>query len=363
MRLHRWFAACSLLLGCTPDFDGPSRIKDLRVLAVVAEPSEILVDVGALATLDQLPTPAESLVLLQEVSATLPETFPTVTLRPLVVDPFGDGRPVHYQAVLCGNGTPSSDRGRGRTGGVRDTVAREACPPDSPVIAEGDATPPLVAADSPPDTPREIAVPVRVDFVPTREMVVAALTSDPLGAVFGLPLIVQFTFTAGEEKVVARKRVIFMPRLQPDQRPNQNPRLRSLTYETSGELAGSFNFDAPLRSPPSVRSRMTLTVGPEPFESYPIRILDRATGALETRTVDEETLRFSFFTAAGSFSSGTVSTRDEILRQDVPPDLSVRYNAPASLPVHGPLVSLWVVARDERGGSSFTRVVVRLSPR
>ena len=102
-----------LAIGCTPDFDDESTVKDLRVLGINADPPEILFTGGPLSQQDELCPRAEVLsALAQEVSMNLPTSMPVVTLRPLVVDPHGAGRPVHYRAVACVS--PVDEQGGGK---------------------------------------------------------------------------------------------------------------------------------------------------------------------------------------------------------------------------------------------------------
>ena len=132
-------------VGCTPDFEDESTVKDLRILGVSADPPEVLFSGGPISQQAQLCPRAEVLMALtQEIAMNLPSaSLPVVTLRPLVVDPRGAGRPVHYRAVACVS--PVAEQGGGGNmmpGGVRETIGRGACPDNAPVLGEGDAVPP-----------------------------------------------------------------------------------------------------------------------------------------------------------------------------------------------------------------------------
>jgi hypothetical protein len=67
-------------LACT-NFQDPTTVVDLRMLAVVVEPSEIILD----ADLSKPSMPVVD-----------PANNPPVMVRPLIVDPRGNGRDVTY---------------------------------------------------------------------------------------------------------------------------------------------------------------------------------------------------------------------------------------------------------------------------
>jgi hypothetical protein len=346
-----------LLAACVPDFDDPTTVDDLRVITVEADTPELLVDVGPLATLEQLPRPEDLPALLAEVAMRLPDAFPPVTLRPLLVDPQGGGRAVHVRAVVCVSGK-GSDTDRGRNAGpgrLRDTLGTASCPEDSPLLREVDVMP---LADG--------VVPCEVTLVPTKEMLLQAIVADPYGGVYGLPLTVQLTVTAGEELVVARKRVVFSPMLAPDQTPNHNPMVTTLVYRADEDGPGMpFDLADPLARPPTVLlgSRLYLEPDRGETEAYLARVSDRTTGRLSNEPV-HEALRYSFFASAGSFGPGTTTTEPSVIRStEGKHPLQSRYEAPkALLPGESDVVRIWVAVRDERAGASHVQVAVRLVP-
>jgi hypothetical protein len=355
----RWLMAL-LLVGCTPDFPDPTTVQDLRLLDVSADISEVLVDVGPLAALDQLPDQATLAPLLVQAAATLPASFPPITLQPLVVDPHGQGRPVHFRVVTCVNlaGGQSGEgmglgMGMGGAGRIRDTVDRDPCPEGSPLLGEGDGTPG-------PDG----VVPFPVQLTVTREVLLAAITADPLGVVFGLPLTIQFTVSAGEESVIARKRVVFTPRLAPDQTPNRNPTLPGLLLRRTTDDPGTpFNLADPAAAPLEVPLATDVSFDPArgETETYSAKVLDRGTTHLSLER-STEALRYSFFATAGDFGPATTTTDPPTIRTPGPHPLATTYHAPDKLPAGGDLVRVWIVVRDERAGSSWSQVVIRLVP-
>lgn len=352
--MTRHLVLLAFLAGCTPDFANPTTVVDLRILGMSAEPPEVVVDIGELPEGEPLPAPEVLAPRLREAAARLPERFEEITVRPLVVDPRGRGRPVRWRVVACGNEPPGGSRGRDRgPGGLRDTVSRGACPPDAPVVAEGEAAP----AGDPPD----VVPPIEFTFQPTRELLARALALDPLGALFGLPITLELTVAAGDEEAVGRKRILFVPRITADQRPNRNPVLGAVTLRARREAAPE-PLD-PGGEPPAVAPGGELLVTPElePLESYVAKAYRRATGRIETEHVERETLRYSFFATAGTFSPARVSTEPSPLRSPPTDPLTVTYRAPrADAPELPERVEVFVIVRDERAGQSFLRFALRL---
>lgn len=345
-------------LACTPDFDNPTTVKDLRIIAVPADTPEVLVDVGRLATIETLPRAEELPALLAEAAMRLPESFPPVTLNPLLIDPRGGGRELQLRAVLCADTGMGRDRGRDEgPGGVRDTTGRGACGGATPVAEE-------VRSVAGPDG----VVPWTVTFAPTKPMLAAALSTDAFGAVFGLPLSIELSAAAadGTEGVAARKRIVFMPRLSDEQVPNRNPTITRLTYRLHEHDGPRIDLDLanPLAAPPEVPLGGALWFEPEKgeMEPYSARTYDRASGTLRTDST-VEALRYAFFATAGSFAPASTTTEPPPILDRPVLDLASKYEAPATLePGQSELVWIWVIVRDERAGSSFVKVAVRLVP-
>jgi hypothetical protein len=350
-----------LLLGaCTPNFADPTTVQDLRLLDVSADLPETIVDVGPLAQLDAIPDAATVGPLLAQVATTLPDSFPTITLRALLIDPRGQGRPVHVKVVSCVNAVDgqSSSNMMGMAmgmaaGRIRDTIDRDPCPGDAPVLADSDAS-------AGPDGVVPFAVPLTI----TRPLLLAAITADPLGVVFGLPLTVQFTASAGDEQVVVRKRVVFVPRLSPEQTPNRNPVIPTLTLRLSEDDPGvAFNLMDPLAAPPEVSLGAKVAIEPAPgdAETYLTKVLERGTNHLTMESATEA-LRFAFYATAGDFGPGATTTDPNPVRTPPLHPLATTYHAPARMPEAGDVVNVWVVTRDERAGSSWIQVALKLVP-
>lgn len=362
-----WALALLVAAGCTPDFDEISTVKDLRVLGISADIPEILFDAGPLSRQQTLCADRETLTGLgAELLQWLPELLPPVTLRPLVVDPRGQGRPVHYRAVFCSSPTgtlnPMEGGGGMAPAGVRNTIGRGECPDDAPLLAggEGDATP---VGDDP-------AVPIVLRLIPTRAQVLQAFAADPLGVIYGLPLTVELTVSAGDEVVVARKRVLIASRLVENQRNNHNPVIARVVHR-KGESGVDVPFDLedPFTDPVPLRLGDKLIIDPfrreQDREMYPARVGDRRTGCATIREA-VEAQRFAFFATAGSFGPSGTNTEPPIVREQPTSErsrLASTYQAPSALlPGESEIVRVWIVTRDERAGASFIELALRLVP-
>jgi hypothetical protein len=242
-------------------------------------------------------------------------------------------------------------------GGVRQTVGRGTCPDNAPVLGEGDAVPP---ADS-------VLAPIELMLMPTPALLTSAFLADPLGAIYGLPLTVQLTVSAGGQQVIARTRVLFDLRLTADQQPNHNPLIPQLSWRhTEDDPLAPFDLANPRANPPQVRLGEKLRIQPTAGDKdmYPARIGDRTNGCT-TIQPEIEALRFAFYATAGKFSPEATNTEPPVFRAPAPDPhrLESVYEAPKQLlPGQSDLVRVWVVTRDERVGSSFVEVVVKLVP-
>jgi len=109
--------------GCT-NFQDPTTVVDLRMLAVVVQPSEIILDAD-------LSNPSMPVVD--------PANNPPVMVAPLIVDPHGGGRKVTYTISACPNdpfapAPPGGGQGGGAfpSGGARTTVGSALCDENDP---------------------------------------------------------------------------------------------------------------------------------------------------------------------------------------------------------------------------------------
>jgi hypothetical protein len=208
-----------------------------------------------------------------------------------------------------------------------------------------------------------VTLPIEVPLALSRELMIPAVMADPLGLIYGLPLTVQVTVSAGGEQVVTRKRVLVNVRLSDDHQANQNPLVTGLAYRRNKEDQ-LIPYDA--ARIPEVRLGERLRIQPSHLdkESYPTRIGDRHTGCVEIQR-STEALRFAFFASTGSFAPNSTNTEPPVFREEGndPHRLESVYEAPKELlPGESNLVRVWIVTRDERAGSSFFEFPLRLVP-
>jgi hypothetical protein len=325
-----WPALLVGLCACTPKFDNATTISDLRLIGVQAEPPEVLIDLAALMA-----------------TGTLPEPLPTITLSPLVLDPKGGGRPVAIRVEACANQPDQAVKGGNnlaqRGGRVGDTVADSPCPEGSPLLADAMVPP---APDG--------TVPFQTSFTPTLPFLIEAARADPLGIELGLPITITFVVSAGDERVVGYKRMLFSRRLTPEQVPNQNPVVTRFFWRARRE--DPRQLIDPL-NPPGIllRDRVRIAVDPALAESYPARSYSTSSFTFYTEQIPEETLRYNFYATAGVFAPGTVSNDPSPLRTNPSTDLETTYEAPVDPALRGSDVDVFMVVRDERGGTSFAR--------
>jgi hypothetical protein len=327
--------------GCA-DFPNVTTVVDLRMLGIMADPPEIYVadsDPASLAT----------------------QTVPFHTqLTALVVDPQGAGRSVSYSVLACPREIDTVTAATGRNG----VVCEHNVPGMAPTSLE------VIPPDMPLATPDGEVGEHRIvfDFDVPPPLLGAAFALDPYGAQgFQLPIVVQMELAAGSETIVATKRVIFSQPI-PDRAPtpNSNPVPTSITVypvrdadaepvapkplgedESYGMPPGSQLWFEPIGTVAEPYSTLTLT------RDVPPQVI--------TTDVAAETLRFAFFASAGSFSPPETTTAPSLVRDQKRVHVESQYNAPGVAPAD-PNVTIWIVARDERGGTSFTRRHVVVGP-
>jgi hypothetical protein len=326
-----------ILSGCS-SFQDVTTVIDLRLLGIKADPPEIYVDPAALPN----------------------QTAPfTSTITALVVDPQGNGRAVSYSALACPREIDSVTAATGKNG----VVCQHNVPGQTPSSLEI-ISPDSPAATSDPGPVHEIPV----DFSAAPSLLALAYSVDPFAAQgFQLPIVVQFELGAGTESIVATKRLIFSQQLpdRPPQAPNQNPTVTQVTvYPSRDANANPVNpMDLPEGSPISVPlgGELWLEPGGAIAEAYSTRTLTRDNPPqIITTDVAAETLRYAFFTTSGTFSPVETSTVQSLLYtgQDRI-HLESHYVAPNVMPAN-PLLTVWIVVRDERGGASWTTRQIQL---
>ena len=302
--LRKGAAACAalgaaMLLGCPGDLEKQSEVVKLRVLAVQAEPAELIVD------------PAQPL--------------PRTTLTALAVEPSGAPIAMEYALCTAQEAVPPPDVDCPGTQGIPLPSAG----PTSAVLDLGD--------------PRAIALALQLAQD-------GGLTDGGALPPDGIPVLVGFRATApahtlpdggppgadgGDVQVFLGLTTVTAR--GPGAPPNQNPGIAALWMGDAGiEIAA----DGSTAAPASTTQRLTPVPAP---------------GSKEPADGGVETLGYSFFATAGSISS-LRSTDTTATGQ--PADTSVDWATPAS----AQQARLWVVVRDGRGGVGWIARSVQVTP-
>jgi hypothetical protein len=342
---RHWTISAGLTLACLAvatagcsSFQDESTIVDLRILGIMADPPEIYVDPTTLAS----------------------QTDPiTSSITALVVDPQGNGRAVSYGALACPREIDTVTAATGRNGVV--------CQPNVPGMTPNslELTPGGLPMDTTDPGP-EHAVPVPFSVPPS--LLALAFTLDPYGALgFQLPIVIQLELSAGTESIVSTKRVIFSQKIpgHEDQPPNANPIVTQVTvYPARDSLANPIDpMVLPEGTPVTVPlgGQVWFEPGGADAQAYSTRALTRDDPPqIITKDVPAETLRYAFFTTAGAFSPLETSTvSSPIFTYQGRVHIESHYTAPKTMPAD-PNLTVWIVVRDERGGTSWTRRQITL---
>jgi hypothetical protein len=361
--------------GACTDFENPTTVIDLRMLAVVAAPSEIILEADisnpAMPTVD-------------------PANNPPVTLTALVADPVGYGRELSYTIRACPNdpfaaAPPMGGQGGGvfPSGGARTTVGSALCDDADPntwwltsgIIPAGDGDRVSVQASAP--------------LQPTTDQLIAAFRADIFpdqfgnlhgGFDLGMPFTFDITIDAGTEQIRGIKRVLYWARRINDaQAANQNPTIDTLsafydrdeaTFEPADEVKVIPPVDAMNPTFLVMPGKRSIWIMPSAgnTETFQTTVIDPDTHLAVPFTVERETLRYRFFATAGTFApANTTSERNPALGGDAPLRLESEYTLPtadkiATRPDGTAIVTIWVVVRDDRGGESWQERKLLITP-
>lgn len=286
-RLASFLAA---LAACSPGFDDPSLVKDLRVLGVRADPPEFLVTDKA------------------------PPAWP-VRVTALIADPHGGGRTLQCEVRSCTLGDSRTCEGSG----------------DITTFAAGPCT------DG--ETPFDVEVP--------RSLVEAAQAGDPT---FGTPVHsgvavwLEVVVRGGERPLYALKSVAFSPENPPGRTANQNPRvgevrLNDMPQRTPGEVPYV----------PGVSVRIEVVPAEGAKEKYVLPSLMPPGGVEDL----DEFMTVAFYADAGSFEDATRSDRPGNVFEGTPTGEEARLLTRWTPPDEGGPVRFWFVLVDGRGGADW----------
>jgi hypothetical protein len=351
-----------LAAGCT-SFEDPTTVIDLRMLAVQTDPSEIILDADI--SNPAMPTAANN---------------PPVTVMPLIVDPAGGGRPVTYTISACPNNpfapaAPGGGQGGGAfpSGGARTTVGSALCDEYDPKTW-------LM-------TPTPVAAGTSVVVQPTIDQLAVAFMTDIFpdqfgnvhgGFDLGMPLTLDVKVDAGTEQIRAVKRILYWAtRINDVQVPNQLPLIESVrTYDERDpdtlDPIGTVTVLEPDSTMPFVVPPGTTSIWIEPArgtaEPFETTVIDPDTHKAVPFTVPRETLRYRFFTTAGSFVPAVTSSEPEPgFVATGPIHIESEYRLPSAAQIAPDAnglatVTIWIVVRDDRGGESWAQRTLVVTP-
>ncbi len=305
--MARWLAPLLLLTGCF-DFNVEQEVTDLRVLAVQVEPPEVFVDSAAPGLVVGVRTDPQP-----------------VQVRVLAVNPASDAE-LRYSVVACVHD---------------DTLRCDEQPHTTVPVAEGSARP-----DG-----------FEFDFAPTAAQLNAWQPDDQFLGFGGLYVTLSIRVDQpGEPTVWAAKLVTYnSPNVlpgagqdpPPPKTPNRNPELTAL------KIAGTPTIE---RGPIEVGRGDEVLLEPifhegATVEEYVVPLFpDPETRTLGGYRVLTEAISFDFYATAGGFDAGTLRTRDVTGDAE---ELEATWTAPDEVGEQ----RLWVVVRDDRGGTSWVERV------
>lgn len=317
---------------CSFGFEASSELIDLRVLAVSAEPPEVVSGDGV----------------------------SEVVLSALVVDARAPERLIPFEWRAC---VPGFSQGAGATtagppalpGGGLDTTQDPRCnsSDESTRLQKG-----VERLDA-----LSLTVPV------PGALVGAVDEAASRGPALSLYVNAELTLDAAEGPVQAFKRITVSPRIPEGRVANRNPRLQSILFDGQPWEAGTplvlehGACDPAARKKTVDRTRPGEEVSVCPHKVTPLFAEDEPE-TYRVRTFDGrdiervERLRFAWFVEHGSFSDGETEEWAGIGPRRYDP-LSTEWFEPPEAPEGD--IHLWVVVRDGRGGTGWERRTVRFA--
>jgi hypothetical protein len=349
----RWtfaVALAAIAAGCAGDVPSPTLVEDLRVLAIRAEPPEVLVD-GPGAPLG------------------------SVTFDALVVDPRGLATSYTWSFCPVASAETCGDYDRKRA--AAPEAAQPALDLARALQAQGDAGPPPDGGVGD-QAIGSFAVPL------PEELFAYHLADSALGLGNGAWLSAVLALRTGEQVLTAQKRVVlnardlsvWNPQLQAafgwqvcaagstepgclplaPRTPNHNPDIATVELARGAHADVPFApVDGPISVAPGETVRLRPVLADGAIESY--QTIESALQGSTLHVVDrsEEPI-VSWFTTAGKVA-------DEHTAAQLTKTLDTAYTAPDAPPqATGGRVSVWMVVRDQRGGVGWTRVDLVVTP-
>jgi hypothetical protein len=308
--------AAALLAGCDTGFDDPSLVRDLRILALKADPPEILYPAIA-----PFAVPADS------------DRRTRVTI--LLADPEGAGRGLTCTLRSCV--LPTSRRCEGQASTV--VLAQGPCG-DGEASFDVDLPADLVAAVQQADT----------YFKACRQA--HAFGLDPPCGYSGLAVWIEVVVSGGERDLYGLKSLVFAPRDPADREPNRNPEVTGLLVDGVPAPAGTLPFA------PGVDAKVEPVRSDSSKQAYR---LPRYTGGDPIDLTEDLSIRF--LADAGSFDPATRTDRPRNVLvgsgTSEPPDMFSTWTPPATVPDR---IRFWFVVDDGRGGVAWHAAVGTPAP-
>jgi hypothetical protein len=312
------------LAACDAGFADPTIVVDLRVLAAPTDPAELVLDFDPM-------DPNALVTLATELQAN------PVTLTPLVADP-GATRRLQWDLSAC---APSKSLRCDAPDDAKNTTVLVG----SGTMEDPETTAPVASAP--------FVIPVNV--------LEESITADALAGFGGVAVQLQLrVWPEGDDPktaVYAEKRFVVAPRLPAERVANSNPTLDSLMWGTNPDADPTDTFapgacGEPGTTPITVNAQQKIHLLPvEPDgvrEHYVLPTYEGGTRALT------EFMRYAWYVTAGELSSGESGGETDIFGNK--PHLDVTWTAPKD---PGD-VRLWLIMRDERGGTAFYRYCLRV---
>ena len=201
------------------------------------------------------------------------------------------------------------------------------------------------------------------DFAPSADQLNAWLLDDDFRGYGGLFVNLHIAITQDGHGAVHGSKIVtynipIVPARDdqpppPPKTPNRNPRIDGLQV---GDVV-TRDTDSPIEVPAGA------SVEIEPIfdeiavlQVYPVPSLPSSSSRQLGYEVLEELIQFEYYVTAGRLDHGTIVSRTPLGPID---DLSNGWKAPDTPPDED--VILWLIARDERGGSTWLRRVFRVA--
>jgi len=342
--------------GCNEDVPSPSLVEDLRVLAIRAEPPELLFD-----RTDGVADP--------EARPPVPVSF-----QALVVDPRG--LPMLYDWSFC----PVESS---QTCGDFDRRKAEASPSVHPVLDAARAQG-RHGEVGPPDGATGAAEVAAFTVGVSADLFDFHLASSGLGLGNGAWVSAVLALGAGSERLTSQKRLVLnardlsawnpelsrvgwqicppAPAVAPagclplaPRTPNRNPAIAAVEVARSALAGAPFEpLAGPLALAPGQTVRLRPVLAPDTAERYQVLESSLQDNTLMVVERTEEPI-VSWFATAGEFG-------DEQTAPQLSKTLDNTFTAPAAPPPTGGRASIYIVVRDQRGGTGWSKVEVTVAP-